>query len=257
MPSSPRILMADDETGFRETTVRLLRDEGYECDSVPDAETAYRMLGQYEYNLVIADIVMPGNPNLEFIEKIGSEFRGLPVIIVTGYPSVDTVLKSMSLKVFAYLPKPFEFDEFAAKVKEAVKWNLVHLAVSNAEKRLVDQIGKASQINEMMTASSDMTPGTSLNAFLTLLHYNINSAILDLGNLLKAQYGSEEKSDGVCHILDCPQKNTYIHALEKAVEVLRATKGAFKSKEIASLRRELEDVLEGERRKASRFGLRS
>ncbi|MCI0692942.1 response regulator [candidate division KSB1 bacterium] len=64
------------------------------------------MLGKNRYDLLIADIKMPGNDELEFIEEPPAIAEGLPVILVTGYPSLNTAIKSTRLHVAGYMMKP-------------------------------------------------------------------------------------------------------------------------------------------------------
>jgi len=103
------ILIADDEETFLLSTADLLRREGYHCDCAPDGKRAAEMLGKGEYDLLIADIKMPGNGNLELVREMPRLAEGLPVILVTGYPSLKTAMESFQLPVAAYLPKPVEW----------------------------------------------------------------------------------------------------------------------------------------------------
>jgi DNA-binding response OmpR family regulator len=248
MDYSARILIADDEAGFLKTTVRLLSDEGYLCDAAASADEARTLLATNEYNLVVADIVMPGNPQLQMIEHIAKECRGLPVIIVTGYPSVGTAIKALELPVFAYVLKPLDFDVFAKKVGDAVRWNHVYRTIAEAEKRLADSIAKAAQISELMAASKEDISQNNLRSFLTMTYTNVVSAVMDLGNLVEVLLNGKDQGS-VCHILNCPQVKVFEEALQQAIDVLHATKGNFKSKEIADLRRNLEELLESQRKK--------
>ena len=89
-----RILIADDEETFLMSTADLLRNEGFECDCAPDATSAAQMLRSGDHDLLIADIKMPGNFELEFIRDLPQIAEGLPVILVTGYPTLDTAIQS-------------------------------------------------------------------------------------------------------------------------------------------------------------------
>lgn len=109
MAEKGKILIADDEETFLHSTADLLRREGYDCDIVPDGNRAAEMLGKGEYDLLIADIKMPGNGNLELVREMPRLAEGLPVILVTGYPSLKTAMESFQLPVAAYLPKPVEW----------------------------------------------------------------------------------------------------------------------------------------------------
>ncbi len=120
MSQTGRILVADDQATFLESTVDLLREEGYECDGAADAFIAEKLVRQKRYDLLIADIKMPGNMRLELISKLREIAEGLPVILVTGYPSLDTAIKSTRLLVVGYLLKPVNFDELLKLVRESI-----------------------------------------------------------------------------------------------------------------------------------------
>jgi DNA-binding NtrC family response regulator len=120
MSKQGRILVADDETTFLETTADLLRDEGFECDATADAYMAREMLCQKEYDLLIADIRMPGNLKLELIQGLQEIAAGLPAILVTGYPALDTAILSTRFSVAGYLLKPLDFDELLKLAHEAI-----------------------------------------------------------------------------------------------------------------------------------------
>jgi len=74
MAGTGRVLVADDEETFLFSTADLLRREGFECDCVRNAADASLLLGEKEYDVLIADIRMPGNSKLELSER----YRRLP-----------------------------------------------------------------------------------------------------------------------------------------------------------------------------------
>src|SRR5262245_30697854 len=115
-----RILVADDEATFLESTVDLLREDGYECDGAADAYAAKKMLRKNKYNLLIADIKMLGNLKLELVTTLKSVAAGLPVILVTGYPSLGTAMLSTRLSVVGYLLKPVNFDDLLKLVQDTI-----------------------------------------------------------------------------------------------------------------------------------------
>jgi CheY-like chemotaxis protein len=89
---SPRVLLADDEDTFRRSTARLLEQEGYRCDCAQDSQEASRVLTK-EHDVLISDIRMPGNIQFEFLREVRSRFPLLPIVLVTGYPSVQTAVE--------------------------------------------------------------------------------------------------------------------------------------------------------------------
>ena len=116
-----RILIADDEETFLRSTGALLRREGYECECAPDGATTEELLQNNDFDLLISDIKMPGNDNLDMVKRIAANNLGMPIILVTGYPSLDSALPSIELPVAAYLTKPIQFAELLAHVKAAIK----------------------------------------------------------------------------------------------------------------------------------------
>ena len=106
-----KILLADDDDTFLRSTADLLRREGYECDCVSDAVAGIAKLQNNEYDLLIADIKMPGNADLELIRRVPKIAEETSVILVTGYPSQRTAIEAVRLSVVDYLVKPFELEE--------------------------------------------------------------------------------------------------------------------------------------------------
>jgi DNA-binding NtrC family response regulator len=120
MASPGRILIADDEKSFLKFSARLLKKEGYECDTAEDGPAAVDLLRKNRYDVVISDIKMPGNPGLRLAQEVGNLQEGVPVVIVTGYPSLDTAKRAIELPVVAYIEKPVEFSVLLSSVKSAI-----------------------------------------------------------------------------------------------------------------------------------------
>jgi PAS domain S-box-containing protein len=120
MISAGRLLLVDDEETFLRSTAALLRREGYECVCASDAATAAKLLREDGYDVLITDIKMPGNIDLELVRELPHIATGVPVILVTGYPSLQTATAAVQLSVVAYLVKPFDFSELLANVRSAL-----------------------------------------------------------------------------------------------------------------------------------------
>ena len=143
-----RILIADDEESVLLSTADLLRIEGYECACASGAKTAFDMLRKKEYDLLIADIKMQGNSDLELIKKLPEIVHRMPVILVTGYPSLSSAVQSTNLPVVAYLIKPFEFSELLTVAQGAIAGEGSHLranqlsGVINAMASDLEEVGE-------------------------------------------------------------------------------------------------------------------
>ena len=101
-------------------TRAYLRQHGYECEVAPDGSVAADLLRTRTFDLLISDINMPGNRGLEFIESLPQVASGLPVILLTGFPSPQSAARSERLQVIAYLVKPPEPEQLLALVDKAV-----------------------------------------------------------------------------------------------------------------------------------------
>ncbi len=246
MAFAARILIADDEEGVLKSTARVLREAGYVCECAKDSESAVELISEQEFNLLIADIQMPGNPELQLVKKVAALSRGLPVILMTAYPTVESAVAAVELPVFAYVQKPFDLDQFLAKVRDAVKWNQAYEAIASAEKHLTESVSNTAKIQGMMAASKQGTMEARVQSFFAQTLGSIAAAMMDL-NLLFQALQVDTKPAATCTILDCPHTKVIEKALEEAVAILRDTKDKFKSKELAALRRKLEKALEDQK----------
>ncbi len=237
-----RILIADDEETFLEAHADLLRDEGYDCDCAKDAASAKAMLRQNRYNLLIADIKMPGNEELAFVEALPSIAEGLPVILVTGYPTLNTAIKSTRLAVAGYMLKPLPIDDFLKLVRQSIIRHETYRMFEESRNRLRSlqiELGAFENFKKSAPANS---PKVDAEVFL---HYTLKNILASLGDLkdLTQALAQNKPKQQVCQLLNCPRHAELTEAIRGAIFVLEKTKTSFKSKELAALRASLENVL--------------
>ena len=115
-----RILIADDEPLYLRTTGELLRKAGYECECVPDAGAALVALSRDPFDLVLSDLNMPGNLKLELLQQGRQSWPHIPLIVITGVPSLPTAIESIRLGIADYLLKPVKYDDLLASVRRAL-----------------------------------------------------------------------------------------------------------------------------------------
>ncbi len=117
MADSGNILIADDDETFLQSTADLLRREGYVCACASDAKAVIEILRSARYDLLISDINMPGNSELELIKNLPKTAEGMPVILVTGGPLINTEIQSLQPPVVTCMRKPIDFDKLLAQVR--------------------------------------------------------------------------------------------------------------------------------------------
>ena len=117
---TPRILVADDEPLFLRTTAELLRKAGFECACAADGKAALQALAREHFDLVLSDLNMPGNLKLELLREGRRQWPEIPLIIITGAPSLPTAIESVRLGITDYLLKPVKYDDLLASVRRAL-----------------------------------------------------------------------------------------------------------------------------------------
>ena len=237
-----RILVADDEETFLQSTGDLLRREGYDCDCVPDAAAATEKLKDNKYDLLIADIKMPGNPDLELIQDLPNIADGMPAILVTGYPSQRSAIQSIQLPVAAYLVKPIDFEELLAQVKAAIEKSRLYQAVVSTKQRLQYWQKGLADLEQVLKDKGGGVFSTSVKGFLDLTFGNIAGAFADIKHITDAM-ASEDIDLPVCHLLNCPRLDEFTEVVQETIEVLEKTKDAFKSKELGKMRKKLQEAV--------------
>jgi two-component system response regulator HydG len=115
-----RILIADDEPLFLRTTAELLRKEGFECVCAPSGTAALEALSREKFDLVLSDLNMPGNFKLELLKEGRSKWPEIPLIVVTGAPSLPTAIESVRLGITDYLLKPVKLDDLLSSIRRAL-----------------------------------------------------------------------------------------------------------------------------------------
>ncbi len=107
-----RVLVVDDDPAIREFMETFLAKDGFEVTSLGDPEGAADEVKAGGYHLVVLDLMMPQMDGVEVLERIRKVDTDVAVVIFTGYPSLDTAVRSMKLDAVDYLKKPFNPEEF-------------------------------------------------------------------------------------------------------------------------------------------------
>jgi len=92
---SYRILIIEDEETLRESLKRVLLKEGYEVHAVESAEAALPIIAEKWCDLIVADIILPGQSGLECLKKCRQTNPDLIVIIMTAYATIESAVEAM------------------------------------------------------------------------------------------------------------------------------------------------------------------
>ena len=110
------ILICDDEEGIRES-FKLILDEQYNLKFATNGIEALDMLKSFTPDLMLLDIKMPKLHGMEILKQVKKLKPKLPVIIVTGYQSVEMAQEAIKNGAADYIPKPFESKQILKAIK--------------------------------------------------------------------------------------------------------------------------------------------
>ena len=115
-----RVLVVDDESSIRELLQKTLALAEYDVDTAPDGRAALERLRLGNYDLLIADLKMPGMDGLTLIREAKRLKADLPVIIITGFSTESSAIEAVNLGVAGYLTKPFRVPQVLAAAARAL-----------------------------------------------------------------------------------------------------------------------------------------
>jgi two-component system response regulator HydG len=117
-----RILIVDDEESLRLTFELLLKRAGYESvTGVSNFDDAIATIEKENFDLIISDIVLQGASGIDLLRRIKEMGKSCPVVMITGYPNIETAAEAVRLGAFDYVPKPVKKDELLKIVALALE----------------------------------------------------------------------------------------------------------------------------------------
>jgi len=120
MSETRRALVVDDEKLVCESCSSILADRGYDVATSMSARDGLRRIGKERFDLLLADLRMPDIDGIELIERVRAKAPEIAVIVITGYPSVDTAVRATQLGALEYIAKPFTPDELMSGIANAL-----------------------------------------------------------------------------------------------------------------------------------------
>jgi PAS domain S-box-containing protein len=116
-----RILIVDDEASVRKLVRTILGKEGYGCHVATDAEEARSLLREHPFDLVLCDIMMPGESGLSLIRHVSEAFPDTGIVMVTAMDDPETAESALGFGVYGYVVKPFEPSQILISTVNALK----------------------------------------------------------------------------------------------------------------------------------------
>ena len=182
-----RILVVDDSADTRKIIQRNLAEKGYKVFTTADVNNAIQILNSINIDLVITDLKMPKVSGIDLIKHVRENNKDSEVIMITGYPSIESAVEAVKIGAQDYLTKPFTNEElfkavkkafdklkFSRKIKSQDNLNFAEkygiIGKSNVMKKTLEETFKASQTSSTVLIYGESGTGKELIA--RAIHYN-------------------------------------------------------------------------------------
>ena len=116
-----KILVVDDDAIVIKSCKRILEAEGLEVSTVPSADEALEMIKKYEFDLLLIDVKMPKHDGVFLMREIKKVIPDMPIIVMSGYPTPETIADVLKLGATQFIPKPFRPDELVKAVRQVIE----------------------------------------------------------------------------------------------------------------------------------------
>jgi DNA-binding NtrC family response regulator len=116
-----KILVVDDDAIVIKSCRRILEAEGFEITTVPGADEALEKIKYYEFDLLLMDVKMPKHDGIFLMREIKKNWPDIPIIVMSGYPTPETIADVLKFGATQFIPKPFRPDELVKIVHQALQ----------------------------------------------------------------------------------------------------------------------------------------
>jgi two-component system, NtrC family, response regulator AtoC len=152
MSKNISILIVDDEESVRESLCNWFKEDGYKVECAENAKKALDLIESTDYNIILADIKMPGMDGLEMHRRIKSLNKESVVIIMTAFASVDTAVQALKDGAFDYITKPFDPDDLSHLIRNASK----QISLKEENEVLKDKVVTLENVEDLVGNSQAM-----------------------------------------------------------------------------------------------------
>ncbi len=134
-----RILVVDDESGFRELCVDLLSDAGFEVEAASDGKKALDRLAQAPFQLVLSDINMPIMDGMTLLKNIKAGYPMVEVVLMTAFGGLQSALEALRFGAYDYITKPFTREALVATVGRCLEKQRLSAELKRVQEQLLEK----------------------------------------------------------------------------------------------------------------------
>jgi len=146
------ILIVDDEESVRDSLYNWFTEDGYAVESAENARKALSMLESENFDIILADIKMPGMDGLEMLRRIKTLKKDAIVIVMTAFATVNTAVMALKDGAFDYVTKPFDPDDLSHLIRNASK----QIELSHENENLKNSVVMLENVDDLIGKSEPM-----------------------------------------------------------------------------------------------------
>src|SRR5512136_537686 len=146
------ILIVDDEESVRDSLYNWFIEDGYRVECAENARKALSMLESDSFDIILADIKMPGMDGLEMLRRIKLLKSDSIVIVMTAFATVDTAVKALKDGAFDYVTKPFDPDDLSHLIRNASK----QISLTEENQKLKERVISLENVENLVGNSDSM-----------------------------------------------------------------------------------------------------
>jgi DNA-binding NtrC family response regulator len=146
------ILIVDDEDSVRDSLYNWFIEDGYRVECAEDAKKALSILESDHFDIILADIKMPGMDGMEMLKRIKALKKDSIVIIMTAFATVDTAVQALKDGAFDYVTKPFDPDDLSHLIRNASK----QISLAEENEKLRERVISLENVENLVGNSEPM-----------------------------------------------------------------------------------------------------
>lgn len=158
LAAAPHVLVVDDEVSIHELVSEYLRGRGWTVDVARDGREARALLATGRYQLLLTDLKLPDVDGLELVRHASRRLPPVPGVVMTGYATVDHVVRALRLGAADFVLKPFRLRDLHTVLETAIS--------SARQSREGTQLGRAVEFYEAAAAAEDRAGALALTGQL-------------------------------------------------------------------------------------------
>jgi two-component system, sensor histidine kinase and response regulator len=185
----PCVLVVDDEQIVCLSCQEILKNSGYDVEVRTDPREGFGLAVKREYTAILLDLAMPGLDGVEFLDRIRKQGVRSPVIIITGYGTLENAVRTTKLGAYDFLPKPFTPDELTSVVQKAA----AHLEMLRRAQRLEEE-KRQLRFNFLSVLAHELkAPLNAIEGYMGILKNQVEGDELGMVNRCSERLGGMRK----------------------------------------------------------------